>query len=215
MKWGVISDASWGNARGGKTQAGHMLVTFHEDLMKGKQAVTNLLHWKSGKLQRTVGSTLAAETQSLARGIGDLLWMIAMYLELTKPDFQLSQWRKYVKEKGYAAFSKYSDPGELSDALAIVDAKSLYDLLVNETTGGSDKRTALDVQALREEIQELGGTIRWIEHMQMPADVLTKKQGRCEPLKQLLKEGVFGITEASAVLDHRRSEREELGYNKR
>jgi hypothetical protein len=38
--------------------------------------------------------------------------------------------------------------------------------------------------------------------MQMPADVLTKKQGRCEPLKQLLKEGVLGITEASAVSDN-------------
>ena len=117
MRWGVISDTSWGNARGGKRQAGHMLITFHEDLMKGERAVTNLLHWKSRKLQRTVGSTLAAETQYLARGIGDLLWMIAMYLELTRPDFQLRQWRKYVREKGYAGFSKHSDPSEFCDAM--------------------------------------------------------------------------------------------------
>ena len=26
MKWGVISDASWGNAKGGKTQGGHLLI---------------------------------------------------------------------------------------------------------------------------------------------------------------------------------------------
>ena len=28
LRWGVISDASWANARNGKTQAGHLLVSF-------------------------------------------------------------------------------------------------------------------------------------------------------------------------------------------
>ena len=74
MKWGVFSDASWANARNGKTQAGHMLVTFEQELLEGKTAKMNLLHWKSGKLQRTVNSTLAAETQSLARGV----WRLAL-----------------------------------------------------------------------------------------------------------------------------------------
>ena len=48
---------------------------FHltRSLLEGKRATTNVLHWRSGKLQRTVNSTLAAETQSLARGVGDLV----------------------------------------------------------------------------------------------------------------------------------------------
>ena len=50
LRWGVISDASWANARGGKTQAGHMLIAFDQSLLEGKRAVTNLLHWKSGKV---------------------------------------------------------------------------------------------------------------------------------------------------------------------
>lgn len=215
MRWGVISDASWANARGGKTQGGHLLIAFDCGMLEGKTARCNLLHWKSGKLQRTVGSTLAAETQSLARGIGDLLWMMVMYWEMVDPDFQLREWRKHVKKLGYSAFTKHQDTEELSGALAVVDAKSLYDVLAYETTGGADRRTALDVQVLREELADLGGVIRWVDHMHMPADVLTKKQGRCEVLNQMLETGHFGITAEAVTLDSRLAERQVGGYNKR
>ena len=74
-----------------------------------------------------------------------------------------------MSQAGYTAFTKNTDPEQLTEAVAIVDAKSLFDLLVNEATGGSDRRNALDIQVLREELQELRGKIRWIEHMQMPS----------------------------------------------
>ena len=215
MRWGVFCDASWANAKNGKTQAGHMLVVFDKDLLEGKQAKMNLLHWKSGKLHRTVNSTLAAETQSLARGVGDLLWMMVMYLEMVKPEFQLRDWRRYVGEHGYTAFTANEDPEDLVQAVAVVDAKSLYDLLINETTGGSDRRNALDVQVLREELKSLYGKIRWIEHMEMPADCLTKKQGRVDTLYRLLREGRFGITAESKTLADRLIARKEHGYNRR
>eukprot|EP00435_Cladocopium_sp_Y103_P063446 s1441_g25.t1 len=203
MKWGVVSDASWANARGGKTQGGHMLLAFDQDLLEGKQAVCNLLHWKSAKLSRTVNSTLAAETQSLARGIGDLLWMIVMYQEMVNPNFQVREWRKYVERAGYTAFTKGGEKSceALAEALAIVDAKSLYDLLANETGGGADRRTALDVQVLREELSEMRGRIRWVEHWNMPADCLTKRQGRVEPLLALLRSGRLQTT-ALGVVKH-------------
>jgi hypothetical protein len=67
-----------------------MLITFDRTMLDGRRAVCNLLHWKSGKLHRTVNSTLAAETQSLARGVGDL-WMMVMYFEITNRDFQLRE----------------------------------------------------------------------------------------------------------------------------
>ena len=215
LRWGVITDASWGNARGGKTQGGHLLVVFDQEMLEGKTAVCNLLHWKSGKLQRTVNSTLAAETQALARGVGDLLWMMVMYMEITDPSFQLREWRKYVKKRGYTAFTKHAEKEELAGALAIVDAKSLYDLLAYETTGGTDRRTALDVQVLREELAELEGKIRWVDHLHMPADCLTKKQGKCEALEKLLRTGRFGITAESITLGSRLNERQQNGYNRR
>ena len=215
LQWGVISDSSFANARGGKTQAGHMLIAFERGLLEGRQSKTNILHWRSGKLHRTVGSTLAAETQSLARGVGDLLWMMMVYMELVNPGFQLRNWRRYIGQQGYTAFSKYSEVEELRDALALVDAKSLYDLLINETTGGGDRRTALDIQVLREELKELQGKIRWVEHMEMPADCLTKKCGRPDALRRILADGVFGITEESATLNARLDTRKKVGYNRR
>ena len=80
LHWGVISDASWANAKNGKTQAGHMLIAFDKALLEGAKATTNLLHSRSGKLQRMVNSTLAAERRSLARGVWDLLWMMVVYM---------------------------------------------------------------------------------------------------------------------------------------
>lgn len=215
MCWGVISDASYANARGGKTQAGHLLITFEHGLLEGRRVKTNVLHWKSGKLKRVVSSTLAAETQSLARAIGDLLWMMVMSYELLHEDFELRNWREYVKCQGYVAFSKSDRAEDLGETLALVDAKSLYDLLINETTGGSDRRTALDVQALREELQELQGKIRWVDHPHMPADCLTKHLGKSEALKDILESGEFGITEEAATLAKRSDVRRTEGYNRR
>ena len=63
-------------------------------MLLGEPAPCNILHWKSGKQQRTVNSTLAAETQSLARGVGDLLWMMVMYAEMVNPHFQDSRVEK-------------------------------------------------------------------------------------------------------------------------
>ena len=116
---------------------------------------------------------------------------------------------------GYSAFTKVEDTDQIEGALAVVDAKSLYDLLANETGGGADRRTALDVQMLREELSELHGKVRWIDHMHMIADCLTKKQGRLEPLLRLLESGMFGITEEAVTLDTRLEDRKKVGYNRR
>jgi len=215
MKWGVVTDASYANARGGKTQGGHLLLAFDQELLEGKSAICNVLHWKSGKLPRTVNSTLAAETQSLARGIGDLLWMMVMYAEVVDPCFQLRNWRRHVNSLGYTAFTKHEDEDEMIGAIAVVDAKSLFDILANETNGGTDRRTALDVQMLREELDELRGKIRWIDHVHMPADCLTKKRGRVDQLVSMLQTGRFGITAESVTLDSRMQDRVQHGYNRR
>ena len=99
MKWGVVTDASWANTLGNKSQGGHVIITLHEELMQGKQAKTNVLIWKSGKLPRVVGSTLA-ETQSLARGVGEMIWAQVVYLEITEPGFNLHDWQHQVRERG-------------------------------------------------------------------------------------------------------------------
>ena len=48
----------------------------------GHSVPTNIVAWRSGKLQRIVNLTPAAETQSLSRGLAELLWIMVMVQEL-------------------------------------------------------------------------------------------------------------------------------------
>ena len=132
-----------------------------------------------------------------------------MYAEITEPAFELRNWRRHVHKLGYSAFTKSEASERVESALAIVDAKSLYDLLANETNGGADRRTALDVQMLREELGELRGKVRWIDHMHMIADC------GLEPLLKLLETGKFGVTEEAVALGARLEDRQRVGYNRR
>ena len=65
--------------------------------------------------------------------------MMIVYEELTTAEFQVRDWRKYLSRKGYSAFTKFQEVDTMKDALALVDAKSWHDLLINGTTGGSDR----------------------------------------------------------------------------
>ena len=55
----------------------------HENGLKEDLSTkSNFLWWRSGKLQRVINSTLAAEIQSLSKGLADLMWTIVIYKEL-------------------------------------------------------------------------------------------------------------------------------------
>ena len=201
MKWGVVADASWANTVGSKSQGGRVIITFNEKLMQGKQAKTNVLIWKSGKL---VGSTLAAETQSLARGVCEMIWPQVVYLEITEPSFNVHDWQHQVPERGYLALASEESQETLQQALAVVDAKSLYDIASKDTHGDQDRRTSTcsGSRKSREPFKACE-----MEHRDMIADGLTKN-GSLEALLRVLAYGVCGIEAESSVLHRRAAERD-------
>ena len=77
-----------------------------------------------------------------------------------------------------------------------------YDQLSKETIGGSDKRTAIEIQIIREDLSSLQGMVRWIDHPAMLADGLTKIKGSNDPLYKVLSSGKFKLT---AEEDHMRA----------
>ena len=81
MKLSIVTDASFAN-NGYHSQGGQVLLAHERGLRDGLQVKTNVLAWRSGKLQRVVNSTLAAETQSLSKGLGDLIWTMVLVQEL-------------------------------------------------------------------------------------------------------------------------------------
>ena len=86
--------------------------------------------------------------------------------------------------------------------LCVVDAKSLYDHLVKETIGATeDKRTAIEMQVIRQSMCETGASIRWVPHPKMVMDALTKRSGNQVPLKEMLGSGELTITDTQAKED--------------
>ena len=64
-----------------------------------------------------------------------------------------------------------------SEALSIIDAKSVYDWVSrNGSSLNQDRRTAIDLAMARETLQHVQATIRWCPHTKMLADALTKAE---------------------------------------
>ena len=64
-----------------------------------------------------------------------------------------------------------------SEALSIIDAKSVYDSVIrNGSSLKQDRRTAIDLAMARETLQHVQATIRWCPHTKLLADALTKAE---------------------------------------
>eukprot|EP00435_Cladocopium_sp_Y103_P026760 s1698_g6.t1 len=193
--WGVVTDASYANAAKGKSQGAFAVIAYHRDMISKGSATCNLMHWRSGKIHRVVNSTLAAETQAFSRGLSELSWAVTVFNEFLAKDFDLKQWEAKAKEKRLCAMMREDSDERLRDGIGIVDAKSLFDHLSKETVGTtSDKRTALEMQVIRQTLNETGTSIRWVPHPCMIVDALTKWNGNVTPLIDMLDSGILSLT---------------------
>ena len=186
------------------------MILCHEDgLQKNLRVTTNVLCWRSGRIQRVVNSTLAAETQSLSRGLGDSLWVMVLFEELQDRSFEIRNWTEHLSGSKVMALASSSSSERLKGSLAVCDAKSLYDQFSRETIGGSDKRIAIEIQIIREDLNSLHGSIRWIDHPAILADGLTKVKGSNRPLYQVLCSGKFQLTAEEDHMQARHLARED------
>ena len=59
--------------------------------------------------------------------------------------------------------------------LHVVDAKSCYDALIRRGSGSTrDRRTAIELAIVAEDMARSGAAVRWVPHSRMVVDVLTK-----------------------------------------
>lgn len=201
LGWGVVTDASFANATKGRSQGAHAVITYDIELIEKGIGKCNLLHWRSGKIQRVANSTLAAETQSLSRGLGELSWTVTVYNELMQEGFNLKRWEDELHKRQLRAFASESSEPALIQGVCVVDAKSLFDHLSKETVGTtSDKRTALEMQVIRQTLAETGTVVKWVPHPRMIFDALTKRQGNVQPLIDLLDSGTLELTDSNKNL---------------
>eukprot|EP00913_Durusdinium_trenchii_P000800 g747.t1 len=198
--WGVVTDASYANVSKGKSQGAYAVVAMDKKILTTGVGRCNVLHWRSGKIHWLVNSTLAAETQALSRGLSELSWTVTVRNEFTNEAFDMRQWEVSLRKQRLSALVSESSERALAENLSIVDAKSLYDHLSRETIGTTnDKRTALEMQIIRQTLAETRTQIKWVPHPKMIVDSLTKRHGNAAPLLQLLREGVLRLTDATDI----------------
>lgn len=101
--------------------------------------------WKSTRLKRKTVNTLSAECQSLIPGIGQIHWHRFPLLELLGGDMNHQEWEKRLASIPF---------------VAVVDSRSLHDCLnklVCTYRQVEDKRTAIDVAILKDDLYKTGG----------------------------------------------------------
>ena len=198
LSWGVITDASYANASKGRSSGAFAVVAFEKELLERGEGKCNLLHWRSGKIGRVVSSTLSAETMSLSRGLSELSWSVTVYHEFLDARFNLRLWEEALRERRTHAFASEQSQQRLRHNICVVDAKSLYDHLSKESLGVTDdKRTALEIQIIRQRLSETDTQVRWIPHPLMVVDGLTKKAGNLAPLYSMLRTGRLKLFEGN------------------
>ena len=159
----VHSDAAFANV-GDHTQGGFVIGFSTDELDKGVETTWTPAVWKSFKLSRAAGSTLAAEAQAMVAATGTLEWTALLLSEALEGITDVRDYIRHLRTR---------------PPVIVTDCKSLYDHLiaVSSPTSVEDRRTSIDIVILRQSIGSLGASVRWVPTNRMLADSLTKSAG--------------------------------------
>ena len=174
VRWATVQDASWANAAEDHSQGAFLVGATSPGLWNNLPSPFALLSHKSHCLKRKCSSTLAAETQIMSEALAEVEWIRGLFEELTNPKFNIVEWAARSRNRGLLIASRSSDAeARFPKVLSIGDAKSLYDHLRTETSGGAnDRRTAIDIQIIRASMDAQGALVRWVDHSGMYADAM-------------------------------------------
>lgn len=169
----------------GKTssQGGHIVIYYDKNLeTEDYPKKVTIASWKSYKLKRCTVNTLSAECQSMLQGIGNVHWHRFLLAETSGTHLHLHQWEQQLAEHPY---------------IAVTDSKSLYDTATkcrNTSSHIDDKRTAIDLTILKDDMNRSNGQVRWVAGTNMLSDSLTKKMSSTF-LKKVMKNGQWSLSE--------------------
>ena len=184
-----FSDAAFASREKAHSQKGCLILTTNEQIDQDIAAPTSPLAWYSKKIS-LVGSTLASETYALS-GALDLLswtrlhwaWMVSPTLKWQQPDQALAT-------------------PTLPKAYAIVDCKSLYDLLQKTSIPQcTEYRTMLEALIIKDRLTE-GVIVKWVHSAAQLADALTKDMDTTA-LRIFLDKGVCRVHDIDVILRQR------------
>jgi len=213
-----MSDAGNGGAESADhhSQGGFLVGYTTSELNDNCEAPFSLASWSSHKIKRKVESTLHGESLCLSDGLAEAEWCWNLFREAAFSDFDAkNQRRANDPETHTPTVTVLRDSSQViidPSVIAVVDAKSIFDHLVRECTGGQCRRTALVLSVIRESMRTLCCRCRWVPHHVMPCDGLTKRNGNVESLIRLLSTGRFRLTDEKSELVAREAVKKVRGY---
>ena len=186
-----------GVVAGHRSQSGRLLPLADESFLKKGEGPICLLEWSSNTIRRVCRSTLQADAMSLLQGsesaehVRQIMYVIKnLATNTSKKDM-------------------YQEAADHMKCIWCTDCRSLSAHLTNPAMSEvSDKRLAIDLTALRQEIWRAKGeavgnptytdtlppdgstSIRWVSTKTMAADGLTKVM-KCQQLEDLMKTGML------------------------
>ncbi|CAK0898302.1 unnamed protein product, partial [Prorocentrum cordatum] len=178
LRVGGYSDASWASRPDGSSQGGYQIFVGPEgELNAGTPTPFVAMEWASKKLVRLCRSSLSAEAQAAALGADSLMWVKVFLAMSLRPDL------------GHDAAMTY-----LGVSPFIADAKCLYDASRSATAGLgiAEKRTAIEVKIVNEQLAEVNARWKWVNTQQQMADGLTKLSAR-QMMVDVLRRGVHAL----------------------
>ena len=205
----LISDSAFDTSGKEKSQHGYLLGFTSDLLNTGKKAPISLMKWQSRRLRRKAQSSMLCEAISLSAATGSLEKQDALWDAMRLSNYQPRQ-RQACEETALELQGKTTvisqDSGLFRDprSVVVIDAKSLYDSLLNNQPGECE-RSNLEAEVIRESLTICRARVRWVPHNFNPSDALTKFPGaHLEPLVRLLKTGSFQITDEQTTLEQGR-----------
>lgn len=189
------SDAAFGNAKAGATQAGYIISFVDKGVNEGHDSKWSPCFWKSFRLPRVVSSTMSAEAQSMSVASSMLEWTSLLLSEaLDGPRVSQTLWSGLGNRL----------------ILLVTDCKSLYDHLLSQSSPTlDDRRTSIDIIILRESITRLKAQVRWIPTDRMLADALTKESPEAfDLLRSCTRATSYQISPEGLVLERRAAEKD-------
>ena len=160
----------------GATQGGFMVGFTMSELQQQGSAAMSPMSWSSHKVKRSVSASLAGEVFMMSEGLAECEWISGVLESAVYQDYEHSLPRR--KSITPPAVMKADSHLQIDPStVCAIDAKSAFDHLVRESSGGHCRRTAQELCVIRRSMQTLRARCRWVPHERMVVDALTKRHG--------------------------------------
>eukprot|EP00435_Cladocopium_sp_Y103_P047602 s1999_g14.t1 len=173
--WRLVTafDASFCSRADGTSQGGYFVLLAPKRILETEEDVYHIIDWRSFKLPRVARSSLAAESQAAGCAANATEFACRYFEHLMRPTLKLADLLQVQS---------------VLQPTMVTDAKSVYASYHKESMSSVDRRSGLEIRVVKEQLQSLGGKLRWVSSERQLADGLTKMSTR-QSLADRLRHG--------------------------